>query len=133
MFCAHEPLIFPGTFAEYAANPQLYVPFSFGLNNVTQQAEYNEVATKFRQIYFNGLEPSQVDITKWTDFQSDSIFAFGIDRTVRYYASKSTHPIYYYLFSYDGPWNGIKNQLFLDLPGACHADVRDIFVIKRYY
>jgi hypothetical protein len=111
---------------QFIANPHYYAPQSFNLNSVTQQAQVNEVAATFRNIYFNGQHPSQAVRFNWTQYQSDSHFAFGVDRTVRYHAARQTQPVFYYKFSMDGSLNMIKRLLFLpDYDGAVHADVRE--------
>jgi hypothetical protein len=66
---------------------------------------------------------------EWAQFQSDSIFNYGIDRTVRYHANKSS-PVYFYQFSKQGTLNIIKQQNLLnDLfdPGVMHGDVSGRF------
>ena len=123
MFISLEVVTDSAIFDKYAVNPRYFVPYSFGLNSLTQQLQINEVATKFKQMYFNSQNPSANIMAKWVDFQTDAGFSFGIDRTVRYYANKTTHPLYYYLFSVDGATNMIKKVLNLNFPGACHNDV----------
>jgi hypothetical protein len=98
------------------------VPLAFNLNN-TQQAEITEVVTKFKEIYFGGGDPDFFKINDWIQFQSDTTFTFGIDRTLRYHANKSA-PVYYYQFSKTGSMNVLKNALALGLvPGSMHTDV----------
>lgn len=110
--------------SQFIANPHFYVPQSFNLNPATQQAQVNEVAQTFRNIYFNGQHPSEPIRYNWTQFNSDSQFNFGIDRTVRYHSARQSQPIFYYKFSMDGSLNMIKRLLLLtDYEGAVHADV----------
>jgi hypothetical protein len=98
------------------------VPLAFNLND-TQQAEINEVVTKFKEIYFGGGDPNLLKINDWVQFQSDSMFTFGIDRTLRYHANKSA-PVYYYQFSKTGSMNVLKNFIGLAAqPGSMHTDV----------
>lgn len=109
---------------QFIRNPHFYVPQSFNLNPTTQQAQVNEVAQTFRNIYFNGQNPSQSIRYNWTQFHTDAHFAFGIDRTVRHHAARQSQPIFYYKFSMDGALNMVKRLLLLsDYNGACHADV----------
>jgi hypothetical protein len=122
---AKYELLDPLLFSAYLFNPNNYVPYSFKLNPSTQQAQINEVATKFKQMYFYGLEPSALLMNEWAQFQSDSIFSYGVDRTVRYHAAKSS-PVYFYQFSKQGTLNIIKQQNLLnDIfdPGVMHGDV----------
>lgn len=119
-----ELLIDDTVMNQFIQNPHFYVPGSFNLNPQTQQAQVNEVATTFRNIYFNGAHPSQAVRFNWTQYNTDMHFAFGIDRTVRYHSARQTQPIFYYKFSMDGSLNMIKRLIFLtDYPGAVHADV----------
>jgi bile salt-stimulated lipase len=115
---------------QFIEKPHYYAPQSFNLNPLTQQSEVNEVASTFRNIYFNGQNPSQAIRFNWTQYNTDMHFTFGIDRTVRYHSARQTQPIYYYKFSMDGSLNMIKRLLLLtDYSGAVHADVRiDNFV-----
>lgn len=124
LFMIRELLIDDTVMSQFIEKPHYYAPQSFNLNPVTQQAQVNEVAATFRNIYFNGQHPSQSIRFNWTQYQTDSHFAFGIDRTVRYHAARQTQPIYYYKFSMDGSLNMIKRLLLLsDYQGAVHADV----------
>ena len=126
-----ELLFDPTVMSQFIANPHFYVPQSFNLNPATQQAQINEVATTFRNIYFNGQHPNEAIRFNWTQYQTDSHFAFGIDRTVRYHAPRQTQPIFYYKFSMDGSLNMIKRLLLLtDYDGAVHADVRFVKLLK---
>lgn len=121
-----ELLIDDTVMGQFIANPHYYAPQSFNLNPVTQQAQVNEVAATFRNIYFNGQHPSQAIRFNWTQYQTDSHFTFGVDRTVRYHAARQSQPIYYYKFSMDGSLNMIKRLLLLsDYNGAVHADVSE--------
>ncbi|CRK86762.1 CLUMA_CG000594, isoform A [Clunio marinus] len=126
LFMAHEDRIDNTAMGQFATNPYFYVPRSFNLNPLTQQAQVNQVAQTFRSIYFNGQHPHQGIVFNYTQFMTDHHFTFGIDRTVRYHAPRQTQPIYYYKFSMDGSLNMIKRLLLLSaFPGAVHAD--DIF------
>jgi Carboxylesterase family len=123
LFTVYEPIADFDRFDKYKNDPSLYVPYAFKLNK-SNQAEINEVVTKFKQIYFNGSDPSLLEISDWVQFQSDSMFNYPIDRTIRYHAKKSA-PLYYYTFSMDGAFNLLKGILLLTpYDGACHADVR---------
>jgi len=126
LFMIRESLLDNTTLDTFPLNPFHYVPRSFNLNPATQPALVNEVATSFRNTYFNGGHPSEETRYNYTQFISDSHFAFPVDRVVRYHAMHQTHPIYYYKFTMDGSLNMLKTFLFLgDYPGAMHAD--DIF------
>lgn len=119
---------------QFIANPHFYAPRSFNLNPVTQQAEAEEVAATFRNIYFNGQHPSQAIRFNWTQYMTDSHFSFGVDRTLRYHSERQTQPLFYYKFSMDGSLNLIKRLLLLsDYDGAVHADVSLIVVHWRNF
>lgn len=124
MFIIREQLFDDTVMDQFIANPHFYVPKSFNLNPLTQQAQVNEVATSFRNIYFNGQQPSQAVRFNWSEMCSDHHFNFGIDRTIRYHSARQTQPMFYYKFSMDGNLNMMKRFLLLsDYPGAVHADV----------
>lgn len=128
LFMIRELLIDNTVMNQFIANPHFYSPHSFNLNPQTQQAEVNEVAASFRNIYFNGAHPSQAVRFNWTQYMTDAHFTFGSDRTIRYHSTRQTQPIYYYKFSMDGSLNMVKRLILLsDYPGAVHAD--DIFYL----
>lgn len=125
LFMIREILVDDTVMDQFIANPHFYSPISFNLNPSTQQAQVNEVAQTFRNIYFNGQHPSQAIRYNWTQYQTDMHFSFGVDRVIRYHAARQTQPIYYYKFSMDGSLNMVKRLLLLtDYDGAMHADVR---------
>lgn len=124
LFMIRELLIDSNVFNNFINNPHFYVPQSFNLQ--PGSAASNEVATAFRNQYFNGQHPSNAIRFNWTQYCSDHHFGFGIDRTIRYHAAAQSQPAYYYKFSYDGSLNMVKRLLLLSAePGAMHAD--DIF------
>lgn len=128
LFTIREVLIDDTVMDQFIAQPHLWSPHSFNLNRQTQQAEINEVATTFRNIYFNGQNPGQNNRFNWTQYMTDAHFTFGTDRTIRYHATRQTQPIYYYKFSMDGSLNMVKRLLLLSsYDGAVHAD--DIFYL----
>lgn len=124
MFVALEHLVDKNVFGAYVEKPYYYVPIAFELNK-TQTVEIAEVGEAFRQKYFKGQQPSQAMMNDWVQFQTDAVFSYGVDRTIRYFANKSAEvPLFYYTFSVDGALNMIKRTIGLsDHPGASHADV----------
>lgn len=128
LFMIRELLIDNTVMDQFIANPSFYVPLSFNLNTAQHSAQINEVATTFRNMYFNGAHPSQAIRFNWTQMFSDHHFNFGVDRTVRYHSTRQTQPIFYYKFSFDGSLNMIKRLLLLTgYDGAVHAD--DLFYL----
>lgn len=124
MFIFLEHVITPRIFDIFMENPYFWAPKAFNLNKTTQQAEIAEVMTKFKSMYMYGEKPSLTNRKNWIQFQTDSVFSFGTDRVVRYFANKSSSlPIYYYTFSMDGSRNMVKHTVQSPIEGACHADV----------
>jgi hypothetical protein len=118
----YEPIIYSDRFDKYKNDPSLYVPTAFKLNK-TQLAEIDEIVAKFKDIYFNGSDPTSSSIFGWVQFQSDSMINYPVDRTIRFHAKKSP-PLYYYTFSMNGAFNVVKNLLLLtSYDGASHGDV----------
>jgi hypothetical protein len=119
-----EPLIDANVFNSYVENPQSYVPYAFNLNKTTQMKEILEVGASFRQLYFGGKVPTPNMMDAWVQFQSDHVFTFGIDRTVKSFANHSNVPVYYYRFSMDGALNaGKRTAGMAAFSGTMHVDV----------
>ncbi|CRL02968.1 CLUMA_CG016255, isoform A [Clunio marinus] len=123
-----ESLIDSDVFQRYNENPDFFVPLSYKLDK--DSPETIEVADEFKNIYFNNEPLSNSNLVGWAKFHTDAQFKFPTDRTLQYFMQTSTHPIYYYEFSYSGTLNFLKQLLFLfDYDGACHAD--DMFYLFK--
>lgn len=128
LFVAHEHLIDNTTFSQFPPNPHFYPHPSFNLHRTLHASQINEVATSFRNIYFNGGHPTMETRQQYAEFMSEHHFTYPVDRTVRYHARRQTQPIYYYKFGFDGSLNMIKRLLLLtSWDGAVHADVSHSF------
>jgi hypothetical protein len=126
IFVVFEPLIDPNVFNSYVENPDYYVPYAFNLSKTTQMKEILEVGASFRQLYFGGKAPTANMMEAWVQFQTDHVFAFGIDRTIKSFANHSNVPVYYYRFSMDGALNaGKRTAGMAAFPGAMHIDVEN--------
>lgn len=112
LFMVRENLFDSTAMGQFATNPHFYVHPSFNLVP-SQTTQVNEVATTFRNMYFNGGHPTMDTRFNYSQFMSDHHFAYGIDRCVRYHARRQTQPIYYYKFDFDGSLNMIKRLLLL--------------------
>lgn len=112
LFMVRESLFDSTAMGQFATNPHFYVHPSFNLLP-SQTAQVNEVATTFRNMYFNGGHPTMETRFNYSQFMSDHHFAYAVDRCVRYHARRQTQPIYYYKFDMDGSLNMIKRLLLL--------------------
>lgn len=118
----------PSIVAKYNENLDYFVPSSF--NIFDDPSKVKEVADVMRNIYFHGENMTSDDKDEFANFQTDAGYKFSNDRFVKFFAQKSTDPIYYYQFSFDGALNFIKTFLFLKgYKGAAHAD--DIFYLFK--
>lgn len=118
----------PSIIAKYNENPDYFVPTSYPIFNDTEKVK--KVAEIMRKVYFHGNDLTSDETNEFANFQTDAGYKFAIDRFVKFFAAKSTDPIFYYQFSYDGALNFIKTFLFLrGYEGAAHAD--DIFYLFK--
>lgn len=79
-----------------------------------------------------GFRIKRINLISKFQYNTDLMFAHGIDQTARYHAGiqGSKNPVYYYKFCFDGALNLIKTVLLLgSYPGAMHAD--DIFYLWK--
>lgn len=126
LLMVREYLLDGSVFERYNKNPDFFVPLSFNLQK--NSTNVKEVADAFKSLYFNGMQLSEDKLEEWAEFHTDAQFKFPTDRTIKYFAQTSPHPIYYYDFSFEGNLNFLKTLLFLrGYDGACHAD--DIFYL----
>lgn len=126
LLMVREYLLDEEVFDRYNENDDFFVPLSFNLDK--NSPEVKEVASVFKNLYFNGEQLSSESLNEWAKFHTDAQFKFPADRAIKSFANVSSHPIYYYDFSYDGGLNFLKTLLFLrSYNGVCHAD--DIFYL----
>lgn len=110
------------TFKRYNENENFFVPLSFELEDSSEQSQ--EVANKFREMYFHGTNLSFDMLNEWAIFHTDLQFEFPTDRLLSAFSTSNfTSAIFKYNFSYSGALNFLKTLLFLrSFEGACHFD-----------
>ncbi|KAK7872998.1 hypothetical protein R5R35_000299 [Gryllus longicercus] len=82
-----------------------------------------EIVPEIKKHYFGGENLSQSNLPKLVNFFTHTWFLNGIQETINYLVSKSSKPVYYYLFEFVGELNFYKKFLKAEsLPGASHID-----------
>ncbi|XP_035896227.1 carboxylesterase 4A-like [Anopheles stephensi] len=119
-FTAFENAIDPTVKGQFNANPHLLVPMFWNVGEGT--AASGQISGAFRNHYWQSRPLDASLDYEWTVYQSDHLFLFAIDQTVRFHAQSSTVPMYYYQFSYDGDLNLYKKLFGVQHPGAIHTD-----------
>lgn len=108
-------------FEKLNADPQGIVPYDLCLTDAC-----NDVAKKMKRFYCSDIPFSGDSLMNYIDVCSDVEFLIGIDKTLQYWSSKPTVPIYVYLFTFEGQLGILKAFIKLsmsDVPkGVCHAD-----------
>jgi bile salt-stimulated lipase len=75
------------------------------------------------EFYFDGAPLSRAVRHQYTKYNTDLMFARGIDMTANIHAYNQKSNVFYYKFSVDQSLNLIKNLLLLqNYEGAVHAD-----------
>ncbi|XP_050072194.1 carboxylesterase 4A-like [Anopheles maculipalpis] len=119
-FTAFENLIDQTVKGQFNANPHLLVPFFWNVGEGT--AASNGISGAFREYYWQSRPLDASLDYEWTVYQSDHLFLFAIDQSVRLHAQASSVPLYYYQFTYDGDLNLYKKLFGVQYPGAIHTD-----------
>lgn len=121
LFQQLEKALDPNVFNKFNANPHIMIPFQW--NVTANSSESQRLANEISQFYFHGRQLSSEVTHEYTKYNTDLMFARGIDMTASIHSEKQTDPVYYYHFSFTGALNLAKNLLFLNrYPGAVHAD-----------
>ncbi|XP_049799264.1 esterase FE4-like [Schistocerca nitens] len=76
-----------------------------------------DAANSVKQFYYNGSDITLEDSYTTALFDSHLFFVEGVDAMVRSVARYSTEPVYYYLFSFNGPLSSYPGGA-----GASHGD-----------
>lgn len=119
LYAARELILDPFLFSKFNNNPHYLVPTTW--NIAPESPESKLISDQVKNLYFT--DGTLKDQYEYTVFCSDTHFHYPTYKTVQLIASKSTSPVYYYIFSYTGIVNYAKNLLFLnDFPGAMHTD-----------
>lgn len=84
--------------------------------------EINEMEQLLRHFYIGDENVSDDTTSTIIDFSSDYMFNRGTVRSIQQYMKNGGENIFYYVFSYDGSRNFLKDRLKLNESGAAHAD-----------
>ncbi|XP_049802587.1 esterase FE4-like [Schistocerca nitens] len=79
--------------------------------------EQQEGAESIKKWYYNGCDITLKDNYTTALFDSHLCFVEGVDAILRSMSRYSSHPVYYYVFSFVGPLSAYPGG-----PGAAHAD-----------
>lgn len=121
LFVIAEQVLDPTVAPIINANRSLVVPTTIW-DVDPNSAAGQSITDEFWNYYMNGQDLSPANWYQWSQFNSDVHFNWGIDQCVRYH-SRQSNPVYYYVFSYDGAFNFVKQEWSLTpFPGAMHAD-----------
>lgn len=119
LYAARELVIDPFLFSKFNNNPHYVVPTTWNIDPASPEAA--TISERVRNLYFT--DGTLKDQYEYTVFCSDTHFHYPTYKTVQRLSAKSTAPIYYYIFGFEGLVNYAKNFLFLgDFPGAMHTD-----------
>ncbi|KAG4067975.1 hypothetical protein HA402_010661 [Bradysia odoriphaga] len=121
LFNILEDFLDPNVFNVYNANPHIMIPPSF---NVSKGSRESESITEYISDFYFNREPLSREVRyQYTQYNTDLMFAVGIDQTANIHAQLQDEPVYYYKFSFVGSLNLVKQLLLLqNYPGAVHAD-----------
>ncbi|XP_026739429.1 juvenile hormone esterase-like [Trichoplusia ni] len=95
-----------------------YLNYYFNFNTL----DLNEMEQIVRNFYIGDEIISENVVEGLIKVYSDLFFNYPTARTLQKYLDNGLKNIYYYLFSYDGERNFVKNRLNVTVPGASHAD-----------
>ncbi|CAH0592569.1 unnamed protein product [Chrysodeixis includens] len=84
--------------------------------------ELNEMEQVVRNFYIGDEIVSENVVEGLIQVYSDLMYSYPTARTLQKYLNNGLKNIYYYLFSYDGGRNFLKNKYNMSAPGAAHAD-----------
>lgn len=116
-----EVLVDPQVFEKFNSNPHIMVPKQWNIS--ADSPESQSIVNDISEFYFDGRPLSTEVRHQYTQYNTDLMFARGIDMTANIHSRKQVEPVYYYMFSFTGALNLLKNLLSLNrYPGAVHAD-----------
>lgn len=111
----------PLMFTRINNNRTVLIPYRW--NIPWNSPEATEITTAIYDFYFNGQPISRELRWEWSQFLSDQMFNYDIDRTVRLTSAAQVPPVYYYKFSFEGSFSILKSAALLgEFPGAVHTD-----------
>lgn len=121
LFQVIEEVLDPNVFNAFNENPHIMVPFQWNVSESSPESE--RIVENISEFYFQGAPLSTAVRYPYTQYNTDLMFARGIDMTANIHSKQQDAPVYYYKFSFTGSLNLLKNLLFLNMyPGAVHAD-----------
>ncbi|KAJ4438845.1 hypothetical protein ANN_14798, partial [Periplaneta americana] len=120
-YCSGEVMMKPSILKTYDDNFEILVPKFLKLERNSKKSK--EVAQKIKKFYFGDKPVSQETLLEYIDLSSDMWFVARIHQTVRLHSSKSSAPVYYYQFTFEGELGFLKKVMGADrFTGVCHAD-----------
>jgi carboxylesterase type B len=121
LFVIHEQSLDNGTIAALNADQHAWIPSEFNVPHGSADAD--QIVQEIKDFYLGGQDLSDDLRWEWSKYCTDRHFIHGIDETVKIHAEHQTQAVYYYVFTFTGSLNLIKNFLLLgSFPGAVHAD-----------
>uniref|UniRef100_A0A336MI63 Carboxylic ester hydrolase n=1 Tax=Culicoides sonorensis TaxID=179676 RepID=A0A336MI63_CULSO len=115
-----ETEMFPDVLDKFNNNSKLLLPYEWYLDPESDAA--CDVINNIQNMYFKG-EPVIKDPLDYVKYATDRHFEYAAYKTVELHASRSTQPVFFYIFSFDGALNYVKRYLKLgSYEGAMHAD-----------
>ncbi|XP_069669062.1 juvenile hormone esterase-like [Periplaneta americana] len=121
LLCLKEVMMKPSILKTYDDNFEILVPKFLKLERNSKKSK--EVAQKIKKFYFGDKPVSQETLLEYIDLSSDMWFVARIHQTVRLHSSKSSAPVYYYQFTFEGKLGFLKKVMGADrFTGVCHAD-----------
>nr|ADF43469.1 carboxyl/choline esterase CCE006a [Helicoverpa armigera] len=81
-----------------------------------------EMEQYVRNFYIGDEKISKAEEDGIIKFHSDLFFTYPVVRTIQKYLDNGVKNIYFYLFSYEGERNFVKNKQNITTAGASHAD-----------
>lgn len=121
LFQIVEEVIDPNVFNVFNANPHILIPLQWNVSKDSPESE--SIVHDISEFYFQGRPLSTEVRHQYTQYNTDLMFARGIDITAKIHSSKQAEPVFYYKFSFTGSLNVVKTLLFLNsYPGAVHGD-----------
>lgn len=106
-----------------------YVPKELCIDENTDK--HHDVSEMIKNFYCGDNDCIDFDTDTFVKIKGDTWFKRGIDNMVKLLTEYSTHPIYYYVFSFDE--FGTLKVFYGDetMKGACHADDRDYLLRNK--
>ncbi|XP_021208942.1 esterase FE4-like [Bombyx mandarina] len=82
----------------------------------------NDMEDHVRHFYIGDETLTEKQFDEFIDFASDYYFNYAVQRSIKKSLADGNKEVYYYVFSYDGGRNAMKEYLGITAEGAAHAD-----------